>query len=376
MKKILVIYGSVGLGHKVIAENIAHALEKQGVQVVKLDALQLYQGTLTSVSTKVYSFIIRYVPRIWGFLYTNRFFQSLSLPLRIPFARLKANKFRNFVETQKPDLILTTHPTATALALAMKSMKVFSGPVVTTFSDYHFQPFWVYKGVSHYLVMTEEQKGEILERGFGKNQITITGLPVDQSFLQRYDRAAVLKEFQLSGAPLVLVMGGSRSWGIKKTDLEAILGLTSKFQVAVLVGLNPEFRESLKKIQDREGGRFQVFGDLTQVAVAKLFSVAMVLVTKPGGLTIAQAVESALPMILVNPLPTMEEMNEEFLLSHGAAVSAKTSSKLAAALEKFLRDKVYYQSVKASLEKLRSPEAANIAAKTILEVLESLTAKK
>ena len=53
-KKIIVMFTSVGLGHKVIAENIAQALRKQpNLDVVMLDVLEFYRGPLTETSEKI-----------------------------------------------------------------------------------------------------------------------------------------------------------------------------------------------------------------------------------------------------------------------------------------------------------------------------------
>ena len=43
-------------------------------------------------------------------------------------------------------------------------------------------------------------------------------------------------------------------------------------------------------------------------------------VTKPGGLSVAEALVAAIPMVLCKPLPGQEERNARFLIERGAAV--------------------------------------------------------
>src|SRR3989344_3640038 len=104
--KIVVMYTSVGLGHKVVAENIAQALRRRsGLDVVMLDVLEFYRGPLTEVSEKIYLWIIKHIPRLWGFFYTNRIFNWLALPLRRPLAASKSRKMLEYLKAEQPDVV-------------------------------------------------------------------------------------------------------------------------------------------------------------------------------------------------------------------------------------------------------------------------------
>ncbi|MDP3696452.1 MAG: hypothetical protein Q8R55_00280, partial [Candidatus Taylorbacteria bacterium] len=322
-KHILIIYASVGLGHKVVAENIGHALEEAdpNIEVKLLDILQLYKGRLVGVSTAIYTFIIKKIPRLWGFFYVNKFFQKLALPLRIPLAARKAKKLYAFIEGLKPDLILSTHPTGTALVSYLKKEKLYTNPLVTTFSDFHFQPFWVYPRVDHYLVMTEQQKQEVKKFGFADHVITVTGLPIHSVFLKKYNRPQVLKQYELSPErPIILLMGGSRGWGVKREDILALLAADPKWQIVVVTGTDATLSGQLAGISKN----LKIFSNWSNQELAKLFSIATILVTKPGGLTSGQAIVNALPMVLVHPLPTLEEMSGDYLTLVGVAIAART----------------------------------------------------
>src|SRR3989338_1848397 len=98
MKKILIIYASIGLGHKVVAENIGQSLQKHpDLDVRFLDITEFYRGPLTQSSERIYKKIIDSFPALWGFLYTNSIVEKLSLPLRLPFAALKTEKLKKYL---------------------------------------------------------------------------------------------------------------------------------------------------------------------------------------------------------------------------------------------------------------------------------------
>lgn len=371
-KQILIIYASVGLGHKVVAENIGMALEEkhEEVEVKLLDILKLYHGPLVRASTAIYTFIIKKFPKLWGFFYLNKAFQKLALPLRIPLASRKAKKLYTLIRSLKPDLVLTTHPTATALVSYLKRESLYTQPLVTTFSDFHFQPFWVYPRVDHYLVMTEPQKKAVVKFGFDDRDVTVTGLPVHSAFLKKYKRAEILKKYGLRARdPIILLMGGSRGWGVKREDILALLAHDSKWQVVVVTGTDATLGKEFEGISKN----LTVFSNWSNSEMAKLFSIAKILITKPGGLSSGQAVVNNLPMVLIRPLPTMEEMNQDYLTKAGVALAAPDSKKMVQSASQLISDEKLYRKMQGSAKAMHMQKAAKLAAQKIIDILFSST---
>src|ERR1700687_3196938 len=81
-KKILILYASIGLGHKSIAENIGFYLGQAGFEVELCDVQQVQAGMLASGGKKLYEWIVRRAPFIWNWLYNTSWFISLTLPYR------------------------------------------------------------------------------------------------------------------------------------------------------------------------------------------------------------------------------------------------------------------------------------------------------
>ncbi|MDP3993889.1 MAG: hypothetical protein Q8P75_02840, partial [bacterium] len=350
----------------------AQALQKyDGVRVTMFDVNKFYEGPFVKSSTAIYIKILKYIPWLWGFFYTNRFFQALSLPLRIPFASFKIKKFRAFFEKEKPDLILCTHPAGTALVSYLKKTGEYQGPLVVSFSDFHFQPFWIFPRVDRYLVMTPEQKQQVASYGFAPQRIIVTGLPVNEVFSGSYQEADVAKEFGLLRTkPVIVIMGGSRGWGIRLPDIEAVLASEYDVQAAVITGTDERLKQEVKRLGEKYPGRLTAFSNLSNEQVAKLFAIAKILVTKPGGLSIAQALLRGLPMVLVNPLPAMEELNQDYLIQRGIAVVAKTPAEVRSWTERLLRDKKMYSMQKANMKRLYFPNASAAAARAIIDMFQ------
>ena len=88
-------------------------------------------------------------------------------------------------------------------------------------------------------------------------------------------------------------------------------------------------------------------------------------VTKPGGLSTAEALAAAVPMVLSKPLPGQEERNVRVLTDWGVALRARNLAELPQTLMAVLTDS---DARKRMIEKARlygRPNAASDAAKLI-----------
>jgi processive 1,2-diacylglycerol beta-glucosyltransferase len=90
--------------------------------------------------------------------------------------------------------------------------------------------------------------------------------------------------------------------------------------------------------------------------------VATVIITKPGGITTAEALAAGVPMLILHPLPGQEAMNTKFLLKEGVAVKAESPEDVLVILDELLYNasKLKVMSRKA-LALSRPDSAMNIA---------------
>jgi processive 1,2-diacylglycerol beta-glucosyltransferase len=94
-------------------------------------------------------------------------------------------------------------------------------------------------------------------------------------------------------------------------------------------------------------------------------TIADLFIGKPGGLTISEAMASALPMILLNPIPGQEEINAASMLEEGVAVSPTDVVTLPYKVDLLLREPHRLTAMRERMKQLAQPQAAY----TILETL-------
>jgi processive 1,2-diacylglycerol beta-glucosyltransferase len=97
---------------------------------------------------------------------------------------------------------------------------------------------------------------------------------------------------------------------------------------------------------------------------------ADVLVTKPGGLSTAEALVAQVPLVLCRPLPGQEERNARVLVEAGAAARTSEPSELPAMLEAIFGDKARQEKMIAAARRLARPNAASEAASMIARMVQ------
>jgi processive 1,2-diacylglycerol beta-glucosyltransferase len=97
-------------------------------------------------------------------------------------------------------------------------------------------------------------------------------------------------------------------------------------QVFAIAGLNRAMRRRLERLRGRVALDLLIFGWTGRVT--ELMASADLLVTKPGGVTVAEAMAAGVPLLLTEPLPGPEERHVRYLVDRGAAVYAESLAKI------------------------------------------------
>lgn len=315
MKKILVLYTSVGLGHKYIAENIGFHLAQDGYDVKLHDILQLQQGKLVNTGTWLHSVVNRKLPFIWRWLYFSELVNWIGCKLRIPLAKKNSEHISEVVDQFEPDMILTTQTTASAAVSALKLQGKFHGKFVVAFSDYHLHKMWLYGNEPDlYLANIPEQKAEMVKLGIGSNKIAVCGITL-QPF-EEADQDQLRTDLGIpAGNKVILVGSGSLGIGFPKQllkDFVTALGEQRNTSTIVLCGKNNELKQELDELQASNLLALPFTDKLKQI-----YQITDLFITKPGGLTMAEVFQAGTKILITHTLPGQEEPNYDYLLNKG-----------------------------------------------------------
>jgi processive 1,2-diacylglycerol beta-glucosyltransferase len=140
----------------------------------------------------------------------------------------------------------------------------------------------------------------------------------------------------------------------------------------VVCGRNRRLHKKILKLTEHSSD-FHVYGTVKDTAL--LMSASDVLVTKPGGLTCAEALAKQLPMVLTNPIPGQEERNVKFLMRHQVARVARSHEDLVYAVADLLRHPKKNHLLQQRARLISKPHSAWESARLIFDLINNVDEK-
>jgi len=308
MKKVLIFYTSIGQGHKTIAENIGWHLERAGMEVKLVDSLKNENKLIDKLATGVYKKMIQWFPFFWNWLYVSAFVHKITTPLRVPLAGGQAKETLRVIDEFKPDLVITTQIVSSAAVSGLKTQGLFKGLFAIALSDFHFHPMWAYSNADAYLVNIQEQKDELISMGVNKKSIFVCGITL--KYETKIDVAEIKNKLGINTEEkVVLVSAGSQGYFFPEVLVRELASLQN-IKVLVVCGNNDELSNKLE-LEYRESKNIKVFGYYSPMA--ELYVVTDLFLTKPGGLSVAEALQNNLPILITHSMPGQESLNTQYL---------------------------------------------------------------
>jgi processive 1,2-diacylglycerol beta-glucosyltransferase len=102
----------------------------------------------------------------------------------------------------------------------------------------------------------------------------------------------------------------------------------------------------------------------------EMMTVADLIISKPGGLTTAEAMALGKPMFILNPIPGQEAANSDFLLERGAAAKANRVEDLPFRIDRLLGSSKL-TDMAAAARAIGKPGAARAICDVVIEHLRS-----
>jgi UDP-N-acetylglucosamine:LPS N-acetylglucosamine transferase len=218
-----------------------------------------------------------------------------------------------------PDVIIATQVYLSSLMNVVKRRGEFSKtPTLAVLTDYGVHEFWVQFGTSSaYCVATDSLADYLRARGVPRKQVTATGIPLMPEFSNPPSQHEARQRLGLDLArPLVLVTGGWFGIGVSEA-VQNLMECALDCQVLVTTGrTDSEGVRMLENLAYRFQQRLRLIEWSDEMAV--LLRAADVVVGKPGGLSVAEALACGRPFIATTSLGGQEGFNVRFLEQHGA----------------------------------------------------------
>ena len=263
--------------------------------------------------------------------------------------------FMEYFKDEKPDLIISVMPTINAALLTVAERLSIPFLVITNDLDTSnyinniSKP--TYAHFRYTLAFDDPAMREILkESKFSPEHVVVTGFPLRPEFFKEKDKRAIRRDFEIPrNRPVVMVfMGGAGSLASYRY-VRALSKMQTPLHIIACLGRNERLRRNISKILLPDHVTLTIVGFTDRIA--DLMAVSDVLITKPGPGSVCEGLESNVPMILDQTSGTLwwEQMNIDFMVKHGFAESLVNFTELSDILPKYIRNKVYTESIKKKM---------------------------
>lgn len=386
--RVLILSATTGGGHMSAANALKeYIMLKSPDSVVEIsDTIECISPFLNKAVTEGYVYMAMKTPKMYGTVYKAADKDTaLNKTIEIATKQLRKRLFPLLYDF-KPDIIVTTHPFATEIISTIKSKKeIMNIPVISIITDFAAHKTYISEYIDAYIVSSREMVTDVVERGVDRVKIYPYGIPIKQNFYKEIDKKSALESEGLSTElPTLLIMAGS--FGV--TDVLKIYHKIVKspcdFQIVVITGKNEKLYDTFdrylrkivlnntlielendvpRKITTLKKSRHEKPAKPTKLLyytneVEKYMHIADMIITKPGGLTVSEAVAAGLPMGIFKAIPGQEEQNADFLVSKNMAVRLEKNKTCTQTVTRLLKNPKELGEMKKSVKEFSKGNSA------------------
>jgi len=318
-RKVLIVSASIGAGHNQVAMAIKVAWEMKCPvdQVHIVDFMDSDNSYLNYLLKETYLKMITVSPD----LYKNLYYWtqgSYGMKVQTLLSWIMQKSMENLIEQYQPDVIICTHPFPCGAAAYLKRKEKMNAPLVGVITDFGIHQMWMYPEIDQYIVATTEMKSELIAQGIPPSLIHETGIPIHPCFASSSNADELSQLLKLDKTqPILLLMGGGLGLGSIRDLLIHLDHSSFPLQIIAVTGSNRELREDLEVMAMQSVHTMHIFGNTRHIR--ELMQLSDILITKPGAVTICEALAMELPMLFFEPIPGQEVDNAAYIVNRGAA---------------------------------------------------------
>lgn len=335
--EILILTGKFGMGHWSAALSLQEQLKRAGHTAALYDLLAYALPELAPSMYRGFHFLVRRMGQVYN-LYHR---MTRDAAGGIPLSGLLERKLGRLVAHTRPGLIVSTHPMCSGVVAGYKARTGSPIPLITCITDVTGHSEWIHPGTHRYLVAAPEVRLALEGKGVERGRILVSGIPVQDRFYSAARREDGPRELLIMGGGLGLMPRGDAFY----EALNALDGV----HTTILTGAN-------QRLYHRLAGRYTHLEAVPFThRVPEYMARAHLMLTKPGGVTVFEAIAARLPLLVWEPFLEQERENARFLMANGMArLAAKEERACLAAIRETIYDRALLSSMEGAMDRLAS----------------------
>lgn len=363
---ILILTASIGSGHVAIAKAVAEAvgrMKSRRVRAETVDLMQTFASFATAATKKIYLNSLKFTPKLYELLYIGTAsFDWLLKMLNLLSAPFIQNKFLNLIKEKKPSVLVSVYPMWDIIF--RKVWQKYCGgrlPFVTIVTDsINVHGAWTIGKPDFFIVPNEDTKISLQNFGVPEKKIRVFGAPIASRFFKHAACNDFRKKHHLSQKKktlLFIISEGLRWPRIKKILKKVRTSTLKNMQMIIVAARDEKLRTRLKKMQWPWPTYISGWTDEMHVFIHS----ADIVMTKAGGSTVMECINSGKPLIVADAIPGHETGNLLLVQKYNLGVALnEDASNFDAAASYILNNE---NLLKKNLAAQQKPRAAENTAK-------------
>lgn len=243
----------------------------------------------------------------------------------------------NVLSRFEPDVVLCTTPELLRSAnKARHDLGQFYCSIAALITDYALDKRFVHYKTDIYFVQNDSVKRELVEYGIDSESIEVIGTPLEKRVTMEFDKDAVLTELGISNNGLLnlLFVGGRYGSAKVKNALPKFVDGADDYNLIIVIGGSSSLSNYAEHVaKTKENVKNIYFIDAID-NMAKLYSIADVVIATPTTTITYEAISKNKPLILLKGTTVTDKANAHYLSNNGVALLGNTTEE---AVQSFLQ---------------------------------------
>lgn len=353
---VLILTASFGNGHHSATNALIEKIESlfPDMCVKSADLFEITSPKMKEYFTETYNILTRAKLPLYNGLYQLR--NSPDNVVDDIVLKLYYKRFDQYVEKIAPRMIISVFPTCAQFANHYKRVSAPSLKSVTVITDVVGNWEWIHANTDMYCVPSFDVRQSLMDKGIDERQVLVTGVPVREAF-----ESVKLKQNDQKN---VLVMASAMGkFSFTQKSINTLGDMPYSF--TIVAGNNEDILTTLALLDIPENIR--VLGFTKEIPA--LMQSADLIITKPGGATIFEAIESNVPMLIKSSGIGQETYNEAFINKYGFGDSFKRTKEMYEKIDELLGDDSYAQAIVDNMNRFKSEIKRNDAIAQIMAMI-------
>ncbi|NJR66181.1 MAG: UDP-N-acetylglucosamine--LPS N-acetylglucosamine transferase [Leptolyngbyaceae cyanobacterium CRU_2_3] len=377
MKRILILYASLGSGHISAAKALREAFVRYpGVEVQIEDALEHANPILRETITTLYERLSEQAPKLYRVIYEGSDVEDLeeSMSDNLLFAKIERPFLRDLerlVKDSRSDAIICVQQIPSRLLQLLDREGELPQPHYVVVTDVMAHSTWLSPGVEGYFLPSDLTAKVLIQRGVDASLVYVTGIPIKLEITEpKLPKEVRLRHHLPVDAPVVTLFGGGLQVKRVRVIITKLLESSNPGLLVVVAGRNETLLEKLADLSDGSQMQLRKLGSIDYVD--DLVVASDLIITKAGGLITSEVMARGTPMIIIDPFPGQEEWNADAVTTMGAGIQLRLPEMVSPAVVHLLSHPEQLSFMRQQSQKMGQPGAALKIAEIVLEKLNSL----